>query len=1375
MIQVYSPDNTDFDKNGNMTLMPEEAYVHAVLNGEWEAVLAHPLDNEGRWKYLEEEAVVKMPSFNGEQLFRIRKARKSEDGIECAMDPVFFDARTSTYIQNLTVEEKTAQAALDSLVAACGGQFEAHSDITDTGSAEFTRVNLLEAIAGTDENSIMSRWGGEIIYDNFSASINKRAGSDRGVEMRYGKNIPQNGMAVDIDMSDIATRIYPLAYNDIPLSGSGYVDSGNIGRYAKTYIRTVTYDAVKMLEDSSAEDSEDPDITVCTTQEELDAALKAKAAEDFAGGCDKPKVTIEADMLLLQNTEQYADVADLEEVSLGDTVHCYNSRLGITTDARVIELKYDSCRKTIESVTLGDYKETYFSALSKKLEEIDTLDGRLNKVTNADGTLAAEKIRGFINGAMTQLKAMYDEAEKVDHIAILFENTDATSPTYGAMAIGTQGLMISRMRNETDDGWIWTTALTSAGLIANVVVAGILSDTTGNNYWNLDTGEFRLVPGNVTTDEDTTLKDIIDGIQESIEDVSEDLEKQIDGKIETWAQDSSPSAAWTTAEARAQHDGDLWYYTGISKITAGGASIKPSRTYKYDAAADKWIEAYSSSLFDYADGKSTIYYGTTALRPSDAETGDYLVDSTDGCTYRWSGSAWIKLTDYETAVASAKKELENSISAIQSDLQGQIDGKIETYYQASDPASSWTTAALKKAHVGDIWHDSSTNKSYRYGSSYAWQEIDGVSQALLDEIDGKRAIYYGVYRSGARTSGYPTTYVPASATVSLAPGDMLFNTITSATYIRGTSSWSAFKADDGDYFVDSYTGSTYKWASGKWVKVTDYMTAVNAAGDKEQIIYKSAAAGTASMAAYTAWVTDATGNQATWTIKRPKYSSSYPVLFIATQRITVGGTVTCTEPLIDDTTTVIDGGNIVTGTVTANQLAAGAITTEKLAASTKDALVSSSSSKTQYYLSTSGTSATGGTWYDSPNSFTWQSGRHVWTRTATTVTYLDGDSSTTYSAAVYDKQLTTALSTASSAADTASSASSSANGAIAEEQLIYRQAASGTASMAKYTTWVTRTAESVASDTAGLSTYWTTKRPTYRKNYPVLFVATQRKTVGGTVTCTTPLIDDSATVIDGGNIITGTLTANKIAAGTITASVEATNLTISGGSINVNANDGSQNYITLSGPNATGGSETVYTYISQGKVAVQVGGYYAWLQPTLISMQLEGDSISISPDAGVGINGVGIKSSGKANTGNFLQARGGLYSKYANSAYEICTKMETGAYKSKELSSAKSLATGTSTEVLSLSLDAGTWIVYAQAAFAENANGVRCANISITSGYAGNNDMRVNASASGATKLAFSKPFKLSEAKPVYLNMIQASGSALKATTDCEMRAVRIA
>ena len=505
MIQVYNRDNTDYTKNGDCVLFPETAEVHVILNGAWEATLEHPLDPEGRWKYLTEEAVVKMPSFNGEQLFRIRKPYKSDTGVTCTMEPIFYDSRSDKFLEDVRPEKKNGQEALNIL---CTGKYHGISDILTKATAYYEYKNLLSALVGDEDNSFINRWGGEAIFDNYTVRINARAGGDYNVEIRYGKNLPEDGMSVELDMATVTTRIYPKAYNGYMMTNHGYVDSPLINNYALVYANTITYSDVKMREDAQ-EDDELNGIIVCDTQAELDAALRTKCEEEFDAGADKPDLTIEADLILLQNTEQYADIADLETVSLGDTIHCYNSHLGFSTNARVMELTYNCLKKRVENVTLGAYKESYFDALMKGLRGIDELAQRANSALAGDGSVIAEKIKGVLNGSMAMIRTQYNIAERQDVLAILFENLDPTSDMFGALGIGTQGIMISKKRNQDNTDWVWTTAITALGAVADVIVTGLLADAAGHNYWNLDTGEFQLA--STTAVGDTTIGDIAEG------------------------------------------------------------------------------------------------------------------------------------------------------------------------------------------------------------------------------------------------------------------------------------------------------------------------------------------------------------------------------------------------------------------------------------------------------------------------------------------------------------------------------------------------------------------------------------------------------------------------------------------------------------------------------------------------------------------------------------------------------------------------------------------------------------------------------------------------------------------------------------------------
>ena len=508
MIQVYEASNTDFNSNGDMTLTPSKAEIHAILNGAWTASLSHPIDKDGRWKFIEENAVVKMPSFlEDDQLFRIKKRTVSDSGVEAELEPIFYDSIGDCFLVDVRPTNDNGQQALD-MMTAVNSKYSGRSNITKISTAYYEFKNLMEAINGEDDNAFVKRWGGEILFDNFEVIVDEQVGADNGVQLLYGKNISENGFKETIDTSSVVTRIYPQAYNGRKPSGALgrniYVDSPIINSYPTIHSATITFDNVKLYLDASEDERKgiaDNGVYVCYNQAQLDARLEFECEREFEKGqIDRPSLNIEADMVLLKNTEQYRDYAVLEDVSLGDTIHCRHSRLGVITDARVISLEYDCILKKVNSVELGDFTYNYFNNVSSAVNRIES-------AIRQDGSIVAEQVQGFINGAWAQLKLQNTVAKKQDVRAILFEDLDSTSPTFGALSIGTQGLQISKQRNEDNTDWVWTTALTSSGLIADIVIAGILSDKLGENSWNLDTGDFTIKKGsiNITVDNDFSI------------------------------------------------------------------------------------------------------------------------------------------------------------------------------------------------------------------------------------------------------------------------------------------------------------------------------------------------------------------------------------------------------------------------------------------------------------------------------------------------------------------------------------------------------------------------------------------------------------------------------------------------------------------------------------------------------------------------------------------------------------------------------------------------------------------------------------------------------------------------------------------------------
>lgn len=402
MIQIYLPDNTNFQKNGDFTILPSACEINAEINGNWQLLLTHPIDEEGRWKYIQDGAVIKVESFNGEQLFRIKNKTKSDSGVSAEADPIFLDAIDDCFIIDKRPTNASGQKVLDEIIV--NKKYSGESNITKTSTAYYYYKNLIEAINGNDDNSFLKRWGGEVLYDNFKIIINNKIGEDNGVEVRYGKNTVKNGLRESVDTAGVFTRIYPKAYNGRTMSGNGYVDSPLIEYYPTVKITTIEFSDVKLAEDAQAGD-EEKGIIICETQKQLDEALKRKCEEQFESGIDEPKVTIEAEMALLENTSEYKDYKILERVRLGDTVYCNNIKLGISTKARIIKLTYDSIKKAVVSVTIGQAEYDYFNNLTAG---ISTATGKANEAADtankAAGTAnesakGANEAAGAANGA----------------------------------------------------------------------------------------------------------------------------------------------------------------------------------------------------------------------------------------------------------------------------------------------------------------------------------------------------------------------------------------------------------------------------------------------------------------------------------------------------------------------------------------------------------------------------------------------------------------------------------------------------------------------------------------------------------------------------------------------------------------------------------------------------------------------------------------------------------------------------------------------------------------------------------------------------------------------------------------------------------------
>ncbi|MDU4086375.1 MAG: phage tail spike protein [Thomasclavelia ramosa] len=479
MIQVYSPENENYDMNGDAVIEAESCEIEFEMNSAWELELTAP--SEKNKEILVYEAVIKVPTPYGKQLYRIYNVQKDDDSITASARPVFMDAKDEVMVWDTRPTKADGQGAMDSIFDP-EGKYHGHSDIKLVSTAYWQQKNAVECLMSDDENSFLNRWGGEIYFDNFDIYINERIGSDNGLRAEFGFNL--TGVEEKVDMSEVVTMIFPKAYNGYMLPDNESINSPLLNNYQKKYKRIIEYPDIKLSADVQ-EGDELNGVTVCDTLEELYSALRERAAEEYEAGIDLPKIAYNVSMIDLSRTDEYKEYIGLLKVVLGDNVHVKHRKLGVVTNARVIKMTYDCITEKVESLTLGDYESSY----------INDTTSIISSVTNAispGGTVMAEQIKGVIDLLNTSLRAQKDIAKRADVRAILFEDTDKDSPTFGAMSIGTQGIQISKRRNETDTDWIWGTAIDFQTIYANFIIGGILSDRTGKSYWDLDSGIINL-------------------------------------------------------------------------------------------------------------------------------------------------------------------------------------------------------------------------------------------------------------------------------------------------------------------------------------------------------------------------------------------------------------------------------------------------------------------------------------------------------------------------------------------------------------------------------------------------------------------------------------------------------------------------------------------------------------------------------------------------------------------------------------------------------------------------------------------------------------------------------------------------------------------
>lgn len=450
---------------------------------------------------------------------------------------------------------------------------------------------------------------------------------------------------------------------------------------------------------------------------------------------------------------------------------------------------------------------TSFSCNAKSMEDIDAdyPDSMQVEVDNAKKdsekkiTAYDAKLKQMNELAANTLGFYFTEEIQPDGSSISYRHDKPSLKDSKVIyKTGVNGFFLS-----VDGGNTWKAGFDSNGdAVLNILYAiGIQSDwintrgftakdNDGNITFRIDaeTGAVNLNATELTikgkTPENVANAEVEKFITEVYSPQIKVLQEQIDGQIEAFFGDyvpdgnNEPASTWTDDTTKEKHLGDLFYI--VNNEEYGGQAYRYAKIngeYRWDYVKDT---AVVKALADAAQAQNTAnakkrIFGVEPVPPYDIDdlwvqgkAGDILKcqkAKAEGASY--DADDWVrasKYTDDSAVTAFIKGVFADTIES----LQEQLDGKIQTWSQDTDPALEWTETEEipwtdvdgnsildvggneilivwekgKYIHKGDLWQNTANNANTRW----RWDGNEWVEQKapdyLFDKIDGKAAVYF---------------------------------------------------------------------------------------------------------------------------------------------------------------------------------------------------------------------------------------------------------------------------------------------------------------------------------------------------------------------------------------------------------------------------------------------------------------------------------------------------------------------------------------------------------------------------------------------------------------------------------------------------------
>ena len=425
------------------------------LDGTYELDATFIVDNEGLYKLISDESILKVSMDYGEEVFRVAKIQKGTRDIVIFARQITISETLDMWIEDTRPTNTSGLSALNTLKNNSIGKkdIQVFSNITNTSTAYYQRMSMYKAIHDCDQ-SFLTRWGGEVQRRCYNLTINSTIGSDRGVQIRSRKNL--SGFEANTNIDNVVTRIRPIGYYGI--DAGKFVDSPLINKYSAIKTKEIKYEDVKVKDESNPNEGYD-------TLKEAQAELIRRAELEFSQNhIDELRAEYIINFIYLEQTEEYKNFIQAERVYIGDTVQVYEEKHDINIHVRAIKRKFDVLRQKVIEIELSN---TDIS--SKSITTSDIISELQSIISSSSNNNVQDIIQSMINSGIKDSYVIPRQNE-----IIIADNKDLNLAN-NVCRLNKNGLGFSK----TGYYGTYEYGFTIDGVInANLIKAGVLSGIT---------------------------------------------------------------------------------------------------------------------------------------------------------------------------------------------------------------------------------------------------------------------------------------------------------------------------------------------------------------------------------------------------------------------------------------------------------------------------------------------------------------------------------------------------------------------------------------------------------------------------------------------------------------------------------------------------------------------------------------------------------------------------------------------------------------------------------------------------------------------------------------------------------------------------------